>query len=496
MYKHTTKIIDLAPQPSSLIGSLRDIGYSFQSAVADIIDNSIAAQATVLDIQTEWNDGDPYLAIIDDGIGMTEEELIASMRFGCINPLRPRAQDDLGRFGLGMKTASISQCKRLTVLSKKNDHIHACVWDLDILCRDDSKSWALEILDCSSLLPGILAELHGEFLTHYESGTIVLWEKMDRLERSDNSAADEKGYSHLVALLNEHLDLTYHRFIKPDIGSRKTVMRINGGELTGFNPFNSTCMTTIEGHKQYFNYQGEIITAQAFILPHHSKVSPQEYKRYGGEEGYLNNQGFYIYRNKRLIVKGTWFRLVKKEELTKLIRVQVDIPNTLDHIWRIDIKKSDAQIPDAIKNQLKRIIARIQTTGKNVYRQKGHRIKDSILSPIWERVVVNKEILYRVNRDNPFYRELTSLVPVSMKKNLQDYISMLEACFPKDLLFTDMGASPETLVNTALDQNTVYSLLESFINITSCIHEDEILRHEPFCQHQNLVREYLANRGI
>lgn len=105
--------INLSPRPSALLESLRSIGYTLETALADIIDNSITANSSSISVRFAWNNGDPWIAIIDDGDGMSNDELINAMRFGSRNPVEKRAKNDLGRFGLGMKTASISQCRHL-----------------------------------------------------------------------------------------------------------------------------------------------------------------------------------------------------------------------------------------------------------------------------------------------------------------------------------------------------------------------------------------------
>ncbi len=130
------RYLSLAPSPLPLIESLRDIGYSMETAIADIIDNSITAKATNVWIRFSWNFDNPWIAIIDDGYGMTENVLIEAMRFGSKNPRDDRPEDDLGRFGLGMKTASFSQCRHLTVLSKQNRHLSCCDWNLDKIASD------------------------------------------------------------------------------------------------------------------------------------------------------------------------------------------------------------------------------------------------------------------------------------------------------------------------------------------------------------------------
>src|SRR5262245_18928842 len=103
---------DVPPNAPSLVNSMCASGYDLDSAVADIIDNSISARATSVRIIVHEDGESSWIAIADDGWGMDDETLRNAMTFGCIDPEEARAPDDLGRFGLGLKTASLSQCRR------------------------------------------------------------------------------------------------------------------------------------------------------------------------------------------------------------------------------------------------------------------------------------------------------------------------------------------------------------------------------------------------
>ena len=483
----------LTPNPALLITSLRDIGYSFVSAVADIVDNSISAHAEHIHIVSRWNNGKPFLSIVDDGEGMDKEELIEAMRFGCKNPLDERDDEDLGRFGMGMKTASISQCRKLTVLSKKINVITIAVWDVDSIYEADTPQWSLGVFRsleaCNSK---DLISVYEQYLEAPKDGTIVLWEKLDRLGTQGASPSDlEKNHTHSLALLKEHLELTFHRFLSPDSGHKKTNIYINDNPLEAFNPFNPKSMTTIDMPEREIHYEGKIITVQAYVLPHHNKVSAAEYKRYEGAEGYLNSQGFYVYRNKRLIIKGTWFRLIRRNELNKLIRIRVDFPNTLDHVWRIDIKKSNAELPEAIKKDLKLIIERIQEAGKNVYRHRGYKVKDKVVSPLWRRTESDGQLSYTVNRENPLLSRIMEALPENLQNELDDYISMLESNFPRDHFFADMGEAPEKMMPQAVNMTILFSLIDRLIDSKPLMTDKELLQTEPFCNYPDQISSYL-----
>ncbi len=111
----TTAAIEVIPSARRLIKSLRDLGYDFRHAVADLIDNSIAARATIVTVEMRFNGEDSWLRIADNGVGMNGSTITEAMRFGTE---RDYEADELGKFGLGLKTASLSQCSRLTVASR------------------------------------------------------------------------------------------------------------------------------------------------------------------------------------------------------------------------------------------------------------------------------------------------------------------------------------------------------------------------------------------
>ena len=315
------------PCVGNFIKSLRDIGYNFEIAVADVIDNSITANAKQIKIYAKSNPEISF-CIIDDGFGMTEEELMEAMRLAGKDPSKERKEYDLGRFGLGLKTASFSQCKKLTVLSKKEKLIHAAQWDLNYL--EEKNEWLLKI-------PNIDELQYREYideLKEYESGTIVIWEDIDK--------CDTNSFTEIIDILRKHLSLVFHRYLEGSIRGRKISMYINNSKLEAFDPFNISHPATQELSIEKIKIYGQDVIIQPFILPHHSKVSRQEYERYATEDGYTKSQGFYLYRENRLLIYGTWWGLHRIKDAHKLVRIKIDISNKQDKYWGIDIKKSTA----------------------------------------------------------------------------------------------------------------------------------------------------------
>lgn len=494
--------IDLPPSPVSLIESLRSIGYSMETAVADVVDNSVTANASCISIRFSWNSGNPWLAISDDGYGMTEEVLINAMRFGSTNPLVTRTSNDLGRFGLGLKTASLSQCRHLTVISKKDGSVFCCEWDLKRIAQSDNPRWTLGILNWENIhLSSRLNSLYEEFLAPKQSGTIVLWEELDRIVEQSFLSTQENYFNKVLADTRKHLELVFHRFISPDPGSKKLLMLMNNDELKAFNPFNPRNLATQELEKQKIAIDGEEIQVQPYVLPHHNKTSNQEYEEFAGDGGYFPNQGFYVYRNKRLIIKGTWFRLIKKSELNKLIRIKVDIPNTLDHLWKIDIKKSHAAPSETIKNELKRVIGKIEIAGRRVYYQRGAKLSSNIKSPVWIRKAIGGKIIYQINRDHPLVIDLLREAPIKQREFLQNIITMFETSFPVDMFFNDVAREPEQMERPKFDEESLEMLLDLFIQnwttsrITGTRLIEELLSIDPFASHKLVTKEIMKRKG-
>ncbi|MEK6323318.1 MAG: ATP-binding protein [Acidobacteriota bacterium] len=451
--------IDLSPSPLALLEALRSIGYTLDTALADIFDNSITAQATSISVQFLWNQGEPWLAVIDDGKGMTAEGLVHAMRFGSKNPMEARDPNDLGRFGLGLKTASISQCRRLTVVSKKNGKLSGCEWNLDSVLGEKADRWYAGFLSGETLSEDeFLCSFAAERLGDKKSGTIVLWRNLDQLIDRFGQAEAESAFSKLLDDSRHHLELVFHRFLSPEGGQRKIRIDFNGSELEAFNPFNSSHSATQELPSHTFFVEGKPVTVQPVVLPHHAKLSREEYEKYAGPGSYLHNQGFYVYRNKRLIIKGTWFRLIKKEELNKLIRVRVDIPNTLDHIWRIDIRKSQATPPESVRRELKQIIARIESAGKKVYRQRGSVTARGRAVPVWARRAAEGTVFYEVNDEHPAITSILQDSPPDSRKRFKDCLALISSTLPYDLLYHDSADDNTDLEYPEVDRERLLAI--------------------------------------
>jgi Histidine kinase-, DNA gyrase B-, and HSP90-like ATPase len=435
----------IAPRASMLIESMRDIGYTLESALADIIDNSITAGAQNIELFADTSAAEPKLAILDDGAGMDEDELLDAMRPGNRSPLDERATNDLGRFGLGLKTASFSQCRRVTVVSRKGDKTCCARWDLDAVVAADD--WLVELPDDVSGI--IWAERLGA------QGTLVLWEKLDRLAEAEGSPVDQENMVRRIDEATQHLELVFHRFLSGERGLKRVSMKLNNRKLEPFDPFHSNHPATISGPEERIRVKNHDVLIRAFTLPHHKKVTPAEWNRHEGRGGYLKNQGFYVYRAKRLIIHGTWFGLARQSELTKLARVRIDMPNQLDADWKIDVKKASAQPPFRVRERLRSIIETIGATSKRVYTARGRKLASDSRVPVWRRVQDKNQISYSINPDHPVIVDFAARLPEELKRDFQRVMEMTSAAIPVDALFADISGQPEKLAGAAISDDSL-----------------------------------------
>ena len=428
----------LPPSAASLTASLRDLGYSLETAVADLIDNSISADATDIQLFCHASGSSPVLAITDNGRGMTEVELIAAMRHGAADPRKTRGLKDLGRFGLGLKTASFSQCRRLTVISSKHGTRSGAEWSLADVEKDDD--WYVSILDPDEIEAQPLIEMLGE------TGTIVMWREMDRLFEDESGAKRDEIVSEKLAIVERHLSLVFHRFLAGEIKSFGRIhIRINGHFVEAFDPFcRKNAATQILPDETV--WIGDVaVHMQPYILPHHSRLTASEYDFYQSRSDFISNQGAYVYRNGRLMAWGDWFRLVPKGEATKLARVQIDFPNSLDEAWTIDIKKSRARPPHSVRERLRQIIDKIAFRSVTVHRGRGQRLFQEDAAPMWERYACHGGIRYAVNCEHPLITAIESHLEPEDRAHLRLLINSIASSVPVEMIYSDYSTSPREM---------------------------------------------------
>ena len=474
----------LPPYAPTLIESTRAIGYSLEAAVADIIDNSIAANAMNVDIYFFPVDG-AYIAILDNGSGMNEKEINIAMQYGSKNPTEERDKKDLGRFGLGLKTASLSQCRCLTVISKQGDRLEGRQWDIDHVI--EVGDWSLIILDAEEInqFPQV------EELKKYESGTLVIWQKLDRLKAGEINF--ELSLGRKIDRVRNHLSLVYHRYLMGESGITKLKLFINGEKVKAIDPF-LTNKSVQAMDDETLIIQGHKILVRPYILPHISKLTSDEIKMLGGKDGLRKQQGFYVYRNKRLLVWGTWFRMMRQGDLSKLARIRVDIPNTLDDLWTLDIKKSSALPPAEVRKNLEIIINQIAERSKRTWTFRGKKEVSDTETHIWNRMK-NKQggYYYEINREHPFVQQLVKVDP-SLKMSIYALLQQIELGLPLNQLYVDLNNDEQITNDNEQSIVDVKKSLEAMITMCAekqekCDLLDAVVHIEPYSLYSDVVEE-------
>ena len=330
--------IMLPPDPARVMEGLRDTGYDFNTAVADIVDNSIAANAKNIDLLLEMDpEGDVFVYIADDGCGMNFDELKNAMKYGSAER---NDKASLGKFGLGLKTASTAFCRCLSVISIGNDHTPRKVqWDLDYIAS--TGAWNLRQPPITDDEIEYLHETCGD-----GTGTLVVWEKIDRLLNDcKTKTAAKNALKKAEQALKFHLSMVYQRFLdQNDSRAANVAIRLNGQKIEPWDPFclseeNTTVLYTDELE---IEMPGEteipVLNIKAVLIPRRDEFSSRE----AGEAARVSNdmQGFYIYREQRLIHSGDWMGMFSKEPHGTLLRVELSFDHKLDNAFHVDIKKS------------------------------------------------------------------------------------------------------------------------------------------------------------
>lgn len=430
------------PDPAALIESLRSFGYSLEAAIADLVDNSVTAGATHIDLTFEWSDEDSYISLLDNGTGINEDRLSDVMRPGSSNPLDDRKPDDLGRFGLGLKTASFSQARSLTVVSKNGSGSTACRrWDLDHVGR--TREWQL-LKDPRPASTSRLSPIDA-----IATGTIVLWENMDRVIEDHVGEAGRAHFYRLAARTERHLAAVFHRFIAPEDG---LVISLNGNVVEPWDPFCSDHVATQRLPEESLRYREGKVRVRPFVLPHHNRFDDKaDHERAGGINGWNAQQGFYIYRGGRLILSGGWIvGGFKPEEHCKLGRISIDIDQTMDADWAIDVKKSRARPPAGLIDDLERIARATRSKAEEVYRHRGTKLAKlagaTPIQPAWTARKQDGFYRYRVNRKHPIIEQALK-GDADQKAAVRAALDLVEQSLPVERIVFDGYRNGEAIAD-------------------------------------------------
>ena len=364
----------VTPSAARLTDSLRDIGYDFSSAIADLVDNSITAEATEVNVVIEFDGEASRVFISDNGRGMTINGLTEAMRFGS---RRKYGVGDLGRYGLGLKTASLSQGRCLTVVTRMSEGrrvIQTRQLDLDLVAEFDD--WLIIEPDRTDVVE------RARNLLEDGPGTVVVWEKLDRVVPAKNAAGGwaRRRFETLQQKAAEHLAMVFHKFLSGEVGEERLVITVNGKKLVPWDPFARSEAATQELVEQVFEIEhgdaaGQVMLRR-FVLPNRDQFSsPSEFERMSGPLKWNRQQGLYIYRAGRLVQWGGWGGIRSIDEHTKLARASLEFDTDLDEAFNINVAKMRVALPAQLRHMIERPINEICSLADDLYR-KSSRSKE------------------------------------------------------------------------------------------------------------------------
>ncbi|MBG9653460.1 ATP-binding protein [Cytobacillus firmus] len=454
------------PSAAPVIQALRSIGYNASTAIADLVDNSLDARAVKIHINFAYGESDGMITIFDNGSGMDEEMLQTAMNIGSKDPRAKRGANELGRFGMGLKTASFSLGKRLSVLSKKDGVYNERCWDLDHV--SECNEWQLY-----TKIPADVRTKMGEIES--ESGTIVCIDKLDRfMGYGGKRKLKETSFYNKVARINRHLEFVFHSILEKS----EVEMFINGKEIEPWDPFMSYHPNTMEGEMQMLRINENRIKVQYFILPHASHLTEPEYKKAGGYKGWRDHQGLYIYRENRLLYFGDWMGLFPKDASSQLARVRIDLPNAADSDWQVDIKKSGINLPEDAKRRLEAISSIARKVSRDIFyfrTQPGPRnpsIKGSLNT--WEQSGSEDGPQFILNRNHPILSELLKNLDDENAKLLNLYLKFVQLGSPSNII--DSPKVPEEEVQDVPDsqKELVIQFASSMLKLNVAENEEQL----------------------
>ena len=478
---------EVIPDPESLLESIRSVGYSLKEAISDLIDNSVSANATSIRVIINL-EGDGEFHLIDNGDGMDHQKLVSSFRLGSTNPKKTRDENDLGRFGMGMKTASLSQCRSVTVTSKQNNSVVSRTLDLDEVNRQ--KKW---IIGEKAMHLEIIKELND-----LEHGTIISWEKIDH-----NNVSKEENNNLLLDVRN-YISLCFHRFMERT--NNKISFYLNDVLIKPISP-------VVEGSQVFSEISLDNIDSkmEAFTIP--IRKDNNSFSVFNSLElfnGVENQQGIYIYRSDRLLCFGGWLGIVKPNNSYKLCRVIINFKNdySSDSKWSIDIKKTKAEIPYEYRQEIKRFVQKAQKDS-SIKIGKYNRVEmGSSIRNLYENAelwLIKKNTKYgyweySLNIENPIFQGLLEKVKKKELKVLLDIISRNipiadiidnndEEPANHDTLYAEIDIE-DILAN---EKKQAQQLLQIFLQSGETKSEaiEKILSVEPFVRHKQELSDFL-----
>ena len=419
------------PNPEFLIKSISEQGYSLETALADLMDNSVTANATRIEVLTKV-DSEPFILFIaDNGDGMDEASLKKNMQFPSKSLEDTRDISDLGRFGLGLKTASFSQTRIFTVLSRKkgSDKFFGLTWDVNHLKK--SGKWEM-ILNSEEEISNVIeqyASISKEHLNNsseFIPNTIVVWKGLYKFENYVNEKNKQDALKEEITnTTTEYLSIVFHKFMERQ--NNRLQIRINNTIVNPFNPFpaeNSNLRALEPLQKEFGN---DYVKIQGFVLPNTS-IKDDSNTWTPKNKSLMDMEGLYIYRADRLILFGGWNGLIKKIPRLQLGRLKIDIGNKVDHLFHLNVAKSQINIPHDLKNAFLRAIVDLKTEAQKEYFNHGLKSfkqrPTEYSSELFYKTATNKGVLLRINDEFPLLKSLKSSLNSNQKAELNFILKM------------------------------------------------------------------------
>lgn len=361
------KLSNAAPSAARLTSSLRDIGYDFVSAIADLIDNSVAAGATDINVEIEFAGPESKVFIADNGSGLNARGMLEALRFGS---RRSYGSGDLGRYGLGLKTASLSQARSVTMVSRPADRKRP-LWrslDLDLIAEFDE--WVL------AENPRDHAIKRSETMLGAETGTVVVWQNLDRVLPTSGAHGGwaKRRFEVLAEKTKRHCAMVFHRFLTGENGAPRISISVNGYKVRPWDPFVRQEPGTQQLPTQQFELESAAgvgsVELRRYILPGKNTFSSLDaFENAAGPLNWNRQQGLYVYRENRLVQWGSWGGTRGIDEHTKLARASLDFTSSLDEVFNINVAKMRVTVPAQLKQMLERPVSELCILADRVYRR-------------------------------------------------------------------------------------------------------------------------------
>jgi hypothetical protein len=458
--------INAEPNPEYLIRSIAEQGYSLETALADLIDNSITAGADYIEILTEIIDDVITLLIVDNGTGMNYDELCLNMQFPS-NINKKRVEYDLGRFGLGLKTASFSQSRRFTVLSKKTNEINysALTWDVKYL--KTTGKWRIIVNNKFEIdnLFNVYKKISQNRINHLDTNnpnTIIIWQGLYKF--SNNLEFLNKQ---LVEVTSEYLGIVFHRFLERTLNPLQ--IKINNSYVVPFNPFPVRDKPELRslGERQRI-FKNNTFKMEGFVLPVSSTDQENEAGWKTKKLGLLDLEGVFVYRGNRIIYFGGWNGLIKKETKLKLARLRIDISNANDKEFQLNVSKSRIIIPQELIVSVLDYITYLKIEAKNELTKRGIRrnssLKKNAHTDLFNRIPTSNGVKLDFNMEYPLLKSIIQQLDEKQNRQIDLLLKVISSKFNYNKDSADIQNTIDEIVDSSFSEEDIIEAIIQFKN--------------------------------